>query len=503
MSSILPSSALGLPASLDYKLPPSLSDDSKAYWVSIAPDGINSVSANALTFFDTTTLGNSRLNAFNSQLIAFTIPSGTSRSVFMDCRETSLNFRLSVQITTQGVLAGGTTTALHNLISSAQSFFDSLTLYSNNIPIEQINGYNILANQLLTATVNSAEKFGGCAVAMGCDINTQTGVDLPISNAVGTYYYNFSIPLISVIGLNNSDRMFPIGSISNLQLQMQTSALLPFSSYLAGALLTTAPIGNVTLDQFALNLKYVDIGMASASLLHTTLNEGKIFMKTATWVQSAVNVPNGSSGQSNLLYQIRNSSLKSLLIQNAQATSAVCPNGLYDGINLSVTQFNVAVGGINYPQRPCDPTRRPAESFLMYMSALGFQGDYKKYGGYITRSGYGASQTGTTAVNITAMDSSMAVPATGLRPESSVITGTLPAGANQIVVSYPNTHFLGVDFEKSGGLLFNGVNTRSAPPIGNFYINVATGAASTSFAFGFVDCVLVVDTMAQTIQAFV
>lgn len=489
MSSILPSSALGLPASLDYKLPPSLSDDSKAYWVSIAPDGVNTVSATGLPILSTT-INTSQLNAFNSQLVAFTIPSGTSKSVFMDCRETYLNFRLTVQVTTAAAGGGG---LVHNLISSAQSFFDSLTLYSNNIPIEQINGYNILANQLLMSTVNSAEKFGGCAIAMGCDTNTQAGVDLPTTQTAATWYYNFSIPLISVIGLNNSDRMFPIGSISNLQLQMQTAALLPFASYNTAAP-TTAGVMNVTLDQFSLNLKYVDIGMASASLLHTTLNEGKIFMKTATWVQSAVNIPNGSSGQANLLYQIRNSSMKSLLIQNSQATSGACPNGLYDAINLAVTQFNVACGGINYPQRPLDPSRRPAEAFLAYMSALGFAGDYKKYGGVVSRSGYGAT---SNVAGITAIDSSMVSPSNGGRSEGTVIT------TGQIVVQYPNAHYLGIDFEKSGGLLFNGVNTRSAPPIGNFYFNNAVNAASTSFAFGFVDCVLVVDTASQTIQAFV
>lgn len=510
MSSILPSSALGLPASLDYKLPPSLSDDSKAYWVSIAPDGVNTVSASNLPIGSLTQYL-SQLNPFNSQLIAFTIPSGTSKSVFMDCRETSLNFRLTIQVTT----ATNAAMTNHNLISSAQSFFDSLTLYSNNIPIEQINGYNILANQLLTSTVNSAEKFGGCSIAMGCDINTQTGVDLPngftpqtatAGGGVGYYYYNFSIPLISVIGLNNPDRMFPIGSISNLQLQMQTAALLPFASYNTNAL-TTAGAMTVTLDQFSLNLKYVDIGMASASLLHTTLNEGKIFMKTATWVQSAVNIPGGSAGQLNLLYQIRNSSLKSLLIQNSvpnnASTGGISPNGLYDAVNLAVTQFNVAVGGINYPQRPLDPSRRPAEAFLTYLSALGFSGDYKKYGGYITRSGYGAS---TNVASVTQVDSSMIVCgalSNCSRAESSLSAFTAPATAAQVIVSYPNTHFLGVDFEKSGGLLFNGVNTRSAPPIGNFYLNTGAVAAATSFAFGLVDCVLVVDTMSQTIQAFV
>lgn len=495
-ATVFPSSAIGLPASLDYKLPPSLSDDSKSYWVSIAPDGINTVSSTpALPIFNATT-GQSALNAFNSQLITFTIPSGTSKSVFMDCRETSLNFRLTVNVTTAAVF--NTATGVnHNLISSAQSFFDSLILYSNNIPVEQINGYNILANQLLISTVNSAEKFGGCAVAMGCDINTQAGVDLPYL-ALGTYYFNFSIPLISVIGLNNADRMFPIGSLGNLQLQMQTAALLPFASYWTATALTTNGAMTVTLDQFAVNMKYVDIGMDSARLLHTTLNEGKIFMKSATWVQSAVNLPNGSSGQSNLLYQIRNSSLKSLLIQNSQATSASCPNGLYDAVNLACTLFNVSVGGIQFPQRPLDPSRRPAEAFMAYLSALGYSGDYKKYGGYITRSGYGAS---TNIAGVTAVDSSMVLVGgtAGVRPETNIGSALV----NQVIVQFPNTHYLGVDFEKSGGLLFNGVNTRASPPVGNFYLNAATSAASTSFAFGLVDCVLVIDTMAQTIQSFV
>ena len=490
MSSFLPSSALGLPASLDYKLPPSLSDDSKAYWVSVAPDGINSVSASALPI-GTLAQYTSQLNAFNSQLINFTIPSGTSKSVFMDCRETSLNFRLAVQVTT----ATNAAMSYHNLIGSAQSFFDSLILYSNNIPIEQINGYNLLANQLLTATVNTAEKYGGIACAMGCDVNTFSGVDLPPGNATGTWYYNFSIPLISVIGINNSNHMFPIGSLNNLQLQMQTAALLPFVSYNATAL-TGAGAMTVTLQEFSLNLKYVDIGMDSARLLHSTLAEGKIFMKTQTWVQSSSNIPVGTMGAVNLLCQIRNSSLKSIIIQNSQATSLVTPNGQYDSINPALTQFNISIGGLNYPQKYLDVSRKPAEDFLFYLSALGFSGDYKKYSSLITRSGYGSSIPNTTTA-VTTCDSSIVIPANGSRAESALV------GTTQVCVSYPSQCFLGVDFEKSAGLLFNGVSSRASPPQLNYYINTPTNAATTAYAFGLVDCVLVVDTASNTIAAYV
>jgi hypothetical protein len=498
MSAFLPSSSLGLPASLDYKLPPSLSDDSKAYWVNIAPDATTSVSSGPLTF-TTNTVATTVLNQFNSQLLTFTIPSGTSRDVFLDPRETFLSFRMVFNVTTAGV---GGTGVNHNLIGSAQSFFDSLILYSNNIPIEQVQAYNLLANQLLNSTVNTSEKYGGCAVALGCDIDSMAGVQLPTTNPIGSYYYNFSIPLISVIGLNNRDHLFPIGSISNLQLQLQTSSLLPFSFNSTGAM-TTPEQGSVTLDQFSLNMKYVSIGSASASLLYSTLPDGKYFMKSQTWVQSAANVPTGTSGQSNLLYQIRNSSVKSLIFQNSTAAAGaalqVCPNGLYDALNMAVTQWNVSIGGLNFPQTPLNPSQRPGQCFLQYMSALGYAGDLKKYGGVMTRGNYGASMTGTS-VALTAgntNDTMIVVPALGVRLDSGIELTT------KVVQQFPNMHYLGVDLEKSGGLLFNGVSTRSSPPVGNFFINNVTPYNFTSFCWALVDCVLIIDPMSQTIQAFV
>jgi hypothetical protein len=369
-------------------------------------------------------------------------------------------------------------------------------LYSNNIPIEQINGYNLLANQLLNSTVNTSEKYGGVAVALGCDTDSQTGVNLPTTSAVGVYYYNFSIPLISVIGLNNRDHLFPIGSISNLQLQMQTASLLPFS-FNSTTAMTTAEQGWVQLDNFSLNMKYISIGSASASLLYSTLPDGKYFIKTQTWIQSSANLPANTQGQANILYQIRNSSVKSLITQNSTAMSQVCPNGLYDSLNLAVTQWNVTVGGLNFPQTPLNPSLRPAQAFLSYLSALGYGGDYKKYGGVMTRQNYGASMTGTTPANVSQLDSMMVVPATGNRVNSQI------DGTTQVVQQFPNMHYLGIDMEKSGGLLFNGVSTRSSPPVANYYINVPLPVNFTSFCFALCDAVLIIDPMSQTIQAFV
>ena len=49
MSSMFPSSAIGLPQSLKYDLPPSLSDSARSYSVNVAPDGVTSVAGPATT----------------------------------------------------------------------------------------------------------------------------------------------------------------------------------------------------------------------------------------------------------------------------------------------------------------------------------------------------------------------------------------------------------------------------------------------------------------------
>lgn len=484
-----PSSTVGLSANLDYKLPPSMSDSSRSYTASIAPDGITSVASPAASALFAANTG--VVIPFNSQTLAFTIPSGNSNSLFLDPKETFLTFRVSQASSAAGVVAGG----IAQMISSGASWFDQLILYSNNIPIESINSYNILSNILLNATVNQSERGGGIAVGMGCDTNSQTGVDIQYAAAITTYY-TFSIPLLSVIGLNAGDKLFPIGAVGNLQLQMVTAAIAPVASFCTG--ITTPTNVTFTLDNFSLNLKYIDIGEESARLLLGSLADGKYFLKAQSWTQASSVIPANSAGNSNILYQIRNSSLKTLLFQNSQAMSAATLNGYYDGINYGVTNFNCSISGLSYPQRPLDVTHRPSEAYMAFMSSLGFQGNFKAIGGTVGRSSYGA--TLPSLAGLGNYDSMLVVPAAGVRAESQVDAGTVS------IVRYPSMNYLGIDLEKSSGVLFQGVNTRQSPPVGNWYFGNTAGVGTsvvTSYCFGLFDVVLVVDPMQKTIQAFV
>ena len=491
-STMFPSSAMGLPASLKYDLPPSMSDTARSYSVNVAPDGITKVDGpiNAIAF----TANKAVQNAFTSQMVSFTIPSGMSDSVFLDPVATTLSFTLLYTITTAASVTGG----VSQLISSAASFFDQLVLVSNNTPIETVNNYGLLQNFMLQNTVNQSERNGGIGIAMGSDSNSASGIDVAHTGTT-TYRYNFCIPLMSIIGVNTESKMFPVGSVNNLQLQMTTAALTPIVSYCT-AVATDIVLSAFSLSEFRLNMKYIDVGDDAARMLRQTLQDGKWYLKSQTYTNSAVNIPSGSSGTQQLLLQIRNSSVRSVVHQfgcsnSATAQSLVTPNGFYDAINPGLSQRQLQVGGAFFPNLTINDCQRPAEGYPYLIQSLG-GGIAKSLGTVVTREMYN-SVAGIAAVP-SGSDNTVVLPATVSR---AAPTGS--DGGAVSVLKYPSSAFYGYDLEKSAGVLFSGINSRAAPPFLNLFLQSATTQAVVCNAWGISDVVLVIDAVSKSIQAFI
>jgi hypothetical protein len=493
--SAFPSSSIGLPRSLNYEMPPSASDSCRSYSVNLSPDGITSVQAPTQNLF----VANQALQGqFNSQIISFSIPSGNSNSVFLDPTHTTLSFSLTYNIST----ASSATAPVVKLISSAASFFDQLVLYSNNTPLEQINQYGLLQNFLLQNTVDIAQRYGGITIGMGTDSNSATGIDLGHASAT-TFRYNFSIPILSMIGIN-SDKLFPVGMVNNLQLQMTTATLLPILAYCTAV--ATQPVfsQNFLLSEFSLNLKYIDIGENASQMLMMTLPDNRILYKSSTYTNSQVSIPSGSSGAQQLLLQIRNTSVKSVYSQFGQsnsviAQSLVSPSGYYDAINILTNSRQLQVGGNFFPNRPINDVARSSEGYVYLIQSLG--GSIPaSLGTVITREMYN-SVGGITAATLPTganVETFLTLPATVSRPAP---TGS-DIGAVS-VINYPSSHFHGYDLERLGGVMFSGINTRSTPPFLNLNIQNALNATITCNAWGYSDVVLVFDIASKSVQAFV
>lgn len=477
--------SVGLPASLDFSLPPSVTDETRSYEISIAPDGTNSVTCPGIT---TVHVLNSTCaqSQFNAQMITFSIPSGHSDSVFLDPTATVLQGRLAYTVGT----ASNVTDGKCNLIGGFSSLFESLTLTSNNTPIEQVANYGPLFNQLMSATVNLAERAGGISIAAGADNSTTTGVDITVS-ATGTRYMNFSIPLLSIIGLNTKDKLFPIGSCGAMSLALQTVAILPIATH-CSALTTAGAITAITLDSMTLNLKYVDIGHSASAALRSGLPGDSYFLKSTSYVNSNYTIPNGSSGNASCLLQIRNTSVKSIFGQfGSSAPTSTHPNMIYDAFNPALTSLQLSIAGWKRPQRPLNPLQRPAESFTCYMSAHG-AASLKSYGGTINRSAYGA----TLPLIPAGSDNMMTLPLAGLRPYSSSDTNAF------YIASDPHAHYIGFDCDRIDGGLFSGTNTRMSPPFVDVFLATAMQETVQLSAWALIDVIVEINVPSKTVTVY-
>ena len=487
-------SPYGLPQNLKYdEVLPSVPDSLSSYVANIAASGLTIVQGATIDNVGSPTFvanGAGGVNQqFNNQAITFMIPSGQSSDLYIDTRNTMLSGRMVITITTAPV----GTNLVWNLIGSFSSFFESLTLYSNNVPIEQIFNYNLLFNYLLNTSVNGSERYGSWSVANGADQNSFSGTDLPQS--VGTFNYNFSIPLVSILGLNlstTSNKLLPVGSIQNLSLQMNTSTVLPFASYCTA--ITTQPVYSVALDSFNLSLEYINIGEIFGSMLRGSLLDGKYFIKSQTYVGANANLPVGSFGNSTLSLNIRNSSIKSLFYYFAINKSAKSTSGYWDAINPNLISENLNIGGLKIPQTPLNMSQKPNTVYSALNQALGGQ-SIKSMGGILNRTSFGASLGNVAGQDSMIVDLSLTN--NGTRRLSQIDATT------QVICSFGNMNYHGIDLERISGGLFSGTNTRATGI--NMELTIATALTDnvTMYSWALSDVILKIDTQTKQIEVLI
>jgi len=122
----LPSS-VGLPSEMKYNLDYSMPPESKSYSIRIQPSNVSQVTT-SFSFANTATTywGDMPCPASN---IIFDIPCGSSPSLFLDNRLTTLNFQMTTTFTAAGTINAG---SFYNsyLRGGAHSWFDRMYITS-------------------------------------------------------------------------------------------------------------------------------------------------------------------------------------------------------------------------------------------------------------------------------------------------------------------------------------------------------------------------------------
>jgi hypothetical protein len=464
---------------IDYQLPASVS----SYNVKIVPSNGSSFANATQTLTASSTL---QLTGSNSNII-FDIPAGQSKSVFIDPRFTTLNFRVNYEITNTDVSAAVITSC--QLRSSAYAMFDRQYLSSQSgVLLDDVNLVGLVQDSLLNLETSVADR-DSLALMYGLNYeasnnssqnNNQghkiSGIDATTLASSRSRYYSYSMPFINSLIGKGAKKFFQIGATSKLQCVLQTSSVIPLT--IVTGTVTTAAQMKITIDNLFLSCTYVDIGMEGVKMLNKT---GVQYYDGVTYRVSSATLPS-SSGAISLLTGMRGSSVKALWTRFCEASTLSttgCINYIYDSKMPQCNSIAYNVNGILNPSNPIDLLRAPATAFSLLQQSNSSFNNYEFKSGlvpvnYLLYTVSASSLPTDTDQNISATTSS--------------------------VVSTAGFHF-GVNLEKISkyGIL-DGTNLNS----GNTFLNMNLVNASTNtltvFFIAKMDIIYIHDTASGEIS---
>jgi len=376
-TSQLPSS-VGLPSEMKYNLDYSMPPESKSYSIRIQPSNVSQVTTSFSTGINATYWGDMAMPASN---IIFDIPCGSSPSLFLDNRLTTLNFQMTTTFTNVGTIGNGTFFNTY-LRAGAHSWFDRMYITSQNGQIiEDITEFALVQDTLIALQMNQSVRSGSATqygFQQSASILGSQGHQIAILSAANnapalaqTETHSYSIPLCSgVLGVL-ADKFLNIGRTSKLQLVLQTASVIPITGGINAAWTAAATV-QVTLSNLSISAEYVDIGLNALQMLDQTLVDGKAYSHGISYRTSSASLPASSQGNTSLLAGIRASSVKSIFTRFAQnSLSANNLHGKFNSFNPSISSINFSIGGLKYPQTPINPLLSPSQSYRETQIAVG------------------------------------------------------------------------------------------------------------------------------------
>jgi len=332
--------------------------------------------------------------------------------------------------------------------------------------IESINDYGRLYNMISQTKIDYATKAGlqlelayGGGGSTGNDpvnptFHTLNGRQLPTgTTSAATQEFGFALPLGCL--LSSCSELIPLGLMGGVRIQITTDMLQNFVQ-------CHTPASPPTFDikDLELNFDLVDFGAGMEGVVASMANaNGDLLLKSQGWNVSNVNFPQQVAGNStDFIYNVRLSSIKSLVLQGSGTASANAVGGLYEAVKYAgesgSTQFFVA-------NTPLPPTPIRESNQASVMSSL--------------RQAFGE---GTDIYS-----SNIAI------PTKQYIRAL---GGAATTFNEPDSHFVGVNCEKlsTNSVMMSGLSSQLTPISVRVEAGDATNADATLTLFACYDAIL-------------
>jgi hypothetical protein len=466
---------------ISYSLPPSVS----SYSLKVIPSNLSQVASAQQTLASTTA---QQLNGTSTNII-FDIPCGQSKSQFLDPRFSMLNFRVKYSITNT---PAAMTISNCQLRSHAAAFFDRMFMQSNGQVIDDITAYNVVNDMLVQNEISVAERDSLAAlygfqyenVGTGSINANQGHVIQGINNTTPAAqvdrYYSYSIPLLNSLIGKGADKFFNHGSLSNLQLVLQTSSIIPLTIVTTNAG-TTPIIMQVTIDNISLNLQVVDVGLEGLKMLGKA---GPQYFSGITYRTSTQTLPAATAGQVSLLTGVRGASVRSLFFRATEASTLSttgCINFVFDSKMPVSTATSWNINGTQYPSNPVDFVRNPAKALADTQQAIG------NFNTYEFKSGLVPSQYFIT------------IPSGSALPNDADAVLAIATSASSVANQAQFCYGLSLEKVAKHGIL-DGMDLRSGNTFLNMQLAVANSNSVTLYFIARMDIVYVLDTASGTLS---
>tara|TARA_R110002126_G_scaffold12880_2_gene55330 strand:+ start:3524 stop:4792 length:1269 start_codon:yes stop_codon:yes gene_type:complete len=312
------------------------------------------------------------------------------------------------------------------------SFFNKLeTIFGSSI-VESINNYNQVCNMMTNVTLTVSQKYGQqAAYGYGDALNVPTLEGLDGRTCVTLDNFSLAAPLPCI--LSSAEKLVPAGLMPNIRIQLTTESI----SAMFG---TVQPPSNYSLTNVELCYTMIDFHGEVNDLVRGMGEQ--FYIKSQSFKNMGASLASGGTGATDLIYNMRLASIKSLFANFSGQSTAKCINGIFDSVDptsgLGDMVFNIA--GTNYPTRSVS-TLNNKSAFLM---------ELKKAVGALHSDNY------NTSINTKEFASVDATVTTGIAP---------------------GKFYFGVNCEKlsSNGALLTGVSTQSSP----ISLRLSTSSAPT------------------------
>lgn len=348
--------------------------------------------------------------------------------------------------------------------------------------IESINQYNQLYNMLVNTKMGFSERFalqtefatGGSGGADGLATVAPTSTAGICSYVAGTSAtadskVGFAIPLGCMLA--NCTNFVPLGMMGAVRVSITTDQLANFTFQEAGGsgnALTTFSVGSLELA-----FDMVDFGRSFDGVVGSMADaDGNINLKTSSWNNSSLSLGSLTAGSSSEnIYNVRLSSIKSLILQGGSPGATYVNGAKFDAIATAgatgSTQFVVA--SQVYPQTPLAESNQ-ALMMSELRQALGEAHDL-----------YGTK--------LSIVDN-----------QYNVNKLAAPSGKTT-TPELPTTHFVGINTEKisTNQLLMSGISSQLSP-ISVRIQNSATVGASVLTLMVLYDAIISINLPTRQVQ---